>query len=68
VIDMGTINPTDENYSEDRPKENLVGHLSAPDFFDVANFPTASFVIKETTGSTVSGDLTIRGITPRGDL
>ena len=63
VIDLGSITPTDENYSEDRPKENLVGHLSSPDFFDVENFPTAKFVVQESDGQTVTGELTIRGTT-----
>lgn len=63
VIDLGSITPTDDNYNEERPKENLVGHLSSPDFFDVANFPTATFVINESDGQTVTGELTIRGVT-----
>lgn len=63
VIDLTTMNPLDENYSEDRPKENLISHLSADDFFDVANHPTATFVITSVEGGTVTGDLTIRGIT-----
>jgi len=63
AIDLTSINPTDDNYSEDRPKENLVGHLSSDDFFDVANHPTATFVITSVDGGTVTGDLTIRGTT-----
>ena len=43
-------------------------HLKSPDFFDVAKFPTATFVSKkvETTGADtakVSGDLTLHGVT-----
>lgn len=43
-------------------------HLKAPDFFDVAKFPTATFVSKkvELTGkdtAKVEGDLTMRGVT-----
>jgi polyisoprenoid-binding protein YceI len=65
TVDMTTINPTDENYSEEHPKSDLVGHLSSPDFFDVANHPTATF---EVTGSdmeagTITGNLTVRGTT-----
>lgn len=43
-------------------------HLKTPDFFDVAKFPTATFVSKkvELTGkdtAKVEGDLTLRGVT-----
>lgn len=60
VIDMTTITPTDENYTEESPKSNLVGHLSSGDFFLVEKFPTASFKIKSVKGNTATGDLTIR--------
>ncbi len=63
VIDLQTMVATDENYSEDRPKERLIGHLKSPDFFDVENYPTARFVITDVSGGTVTGDLTIRGNT-----
>jgi polyisoprenoid-binding protein YceI len=47
--------------------ERLTGHLKSPDFFDVARYPTATFVstaIQQTpTGSTVTGDLTFHGVT-----
>ena len=64
TVDLKSMVPTDENYSEENPKEHLVGHLSSPDFFDVPNFPTATF---EITGSdaegNVMGNLTLRGKT-----
>ena len=46
----------------------LVGHLTTPDFFDVANFPTAKLKIKKATLKSgtnydVTGDLTINGVT-----
>ena len=63
VIDLQTMVATDENYSEDRPKERLIGHLKSPDFFDVENYPTARFVITDVSGGKVTGDLTIRGNT-----
>ena len=63
TIDMASINPTDENFSEDKPKENLIGHLSSPDFFDIANHPTSTFTITSGSEGSVSGDLTIRGTT-----
>lgn len=65
TIDMGTITPTDEGYKDEdgRRKEDLVGHLSSPDFFDVANHPTASFAVTSVNGNTAKGNLTIRGNT-----
>ncbi len=63
VIDLKTINPLDSGYSAERPKEGLVGHLSAPDFFATDSFPTATFVVKSVEGNTATGDLTVRGIT-----
>ncbi len=51
--------------------DSLTGHLKAPDFFDTATFPTASFastgIVAGAEGGshTVVGDLTIRGITQR---
>lgn len=65
VVDMKTLKPTDDNYKpeEGSTKEKLIGHLSSPDFFDVENYPEASFKIKEHKGNTIVGDLTIRGNT-----
>lgn len=61
IVDMNTIVPLDSNYPPDKPKENLVGHLSSPDFFDIANNPTAQFEIKSVTGNEATGILTLRG-------
>jgi polyisoprenoid-binding protein YceI len=52
----------------DNPK--LTGHLQGADFFDVAKFPTARFtstsIAKGTDGTTtVTGDLTMHGVTQR---
>lgn len=63
VVDMTSIQPTDENYDEEHTKEKLVGHLSSADFFDVANFPTAEFEITNVENNTVKGNLTVRGKT-----
>jgi polyisoprenoid-binding protein YceI len=45
----------------------LTGHLKSPDFFDVAKFPTATFVStsvdQKGDGSTVTGNLTLHGVT-----
>ena len=48
--------------------EKRDGHLKSPDFFDAANFPTATFKSKKTEKIDdghlkVTGDLTIRGTT-----
>ncbi len=51
VIDMGTMTCTD--LPADKGAD-LVGHLSSPDFFDVAKHPTATFDITKVTG--LSGD------------
>ncbi len=57
-IDMPSV------YSDD---EKLTQHLSSPDFFDVAQFPTATFkstgISKSDAGYTVKGDLTLHGVT-----
>jgi polyisoprenoid-binding protein YceI len=45
----------------------LTGHLKSPDFFHVAQYPTATFVstsVNQTSdNATVTGDLTLHGIT-----
>ena len=62
TVDLSTITPTDSTYDADNTREKLVGHLSSPDFFNVAEFPTATFEITEVAGSDLKGNLTIRGI------
>jgi polyisoprenoid-binding protein YceI len=48
-------------------KEKLTKHLKSPDFFDVGKFPTATFrstgIKKEGAGHTITGDLTLHGVT-----
>jgi len=60
VIDMTSIKDADGS-------AKLEGHLKADDFFGSSKFPTSTFVITKVTGSgakiTVSGNLTIKGIT-----
>jgi polyisoprenoid-binding protein YceI len=65
TIDLNGIQATDENYNpkEGKTPENLVGHLTTPDFFDVPNHPTASFVITSVDGDKAKGNLTVRGVT-----
>jgi polyisoprenoid-binding protein YceI len=47
--------------------ERLTGHLKSPDFFNVAQFPTATFettsVQQQGTNHNVSGNLTLHGVT-----
>ena len=65
TVDMTSIDPKDDVYTEEQTPEKLVGHLSSADFFDVENHPTASFEITSVSedGSTATGNLTVRGIT-----
>lgn len=49
-------------------KEKLEGHLNSPDFFDVAKYPTATFVITKAVPQgpenyKVVGNITIKGTT-----
>lgn len=68
MIDMATITCTD--LEAGKGKEKLEGHLKAPDFFDVAKFPTGSFQITSVTPATgiadvthnVKGNLTLKGV------
>jgi polyisoprenoid-binding protein YceI len=63
TIDMSSLTQLDTLYKTEENK--LVQHLESPDFFDVSNHPIATFEItgSDITGKTVSGNLTIRGIT-----
>lgn len=47
LVDMNSINPTDDGYDPEAGKgpEVLVGHLSSDDFFNVAEFPTSMLTI-----------------------
>jgi polyisoprenoid-binding protein YceI len=62
-VNMTAMNPMDEGYSAEHPKEGLIGHLSSPDFFDAKTFPTASFKITAVNGNSAMGELTVRGKT-----
>jgi polyisoprenoid-binding protein YceI len=58
TIDMKTIADLDMT---GKGKQSLEGHLKSADFFDVTNYPTATF---ELTGvSPVSGDVLLAGAT-----
>jgi len=41
VVDMTSLATTDENYDEENTSDNLIGHLSSPDFFNIKEFKTA---------------------------
>jgi polyisoprenoid-binding protein YceI len=60
TVDAASIDIADPNFK---------GHLDSPEFFDVANHPTLSFVSstlrRDGDRLEVEGDLTIRGITHR---
>lgn len=63
IVDMTSIDPTDEGYSDEHPKEDLIGHLSTEDFFAIEANPTASFEITSVADGVATGNLTIRGNT-----
>ena len=66
VIDMSTISSTD---LEGETAQKLIGHLSSPDFFGIAEHPTANFKITNVSSRgkagdyKITGDITIKGIT-----
>jgi len=74
-VDVGTpiessrIEVTIQTASLYTDEEKLTRHLKSPDFFDVAQFPTATFRSAEITKTgdehTISGDLTLHGVTKR---
>ncbi len=70
IIDMNSIAVLD--LTDPTMNGNLKGHLMSPDFFDVATFPTSSFVITSVealsdaeAGKTyaVTGNLTMKDVT-----
>ena len=58
-----TVNVTIQADSIDTHMDQRDNHLRSPDFFDVAKNPTITFVSKQVTPSSITGDLTIKGIT-----
>jgi polyisoprenoid-binding protein YceI len=63
VVDMNTIDPKDEGYSEESPASKLVAHLASQDFFAVEEYPMSMFEITAVEGNTIKGNLTVRGKT-----
>jgi polyisoprenoid-binding protein YceI len=68
VVDMtGDYMLSDSNYAEPGSKggtkENLMGHLKSPDFFNVDTFPTTNLKITAVNGNSATVDLTVKGKT-----
>ncbi|RCS27817.1 YceI family protein [Polaribacter sp. WD7] len=66
VIDMTSIKVLDIP-ADNEGNGKLVGHLSSPDFFDVASYPTSTFVITNVESKEgkvhVTGNLTLKDVT-----
>ena len=62
VIDMASISVSDEGM-DDESKGKLAGHLTSPDFFDVETNKTASFEVGSGTADSLTGNLTMKGVT-----
>lgn len=58
IIDMTTISSTD---LEGETAQNLVGHLSSPDFFGVQKYPEAVFKITKVISRGQAGDYKVTG-------
>ncbi len=67
-FEMDMTNLTVEDLTDPKSKGNLTNHLKSDDFFSVEKFNKSTFKITEAktsngTDYTISGDLTIKGIT-----
>ena len=67
-FEMDMVNLTVEDLTDPKSKGNLTNHLKSDDFFSVEKFNKSTFKITEAkttngTDYTISGDLTIKGIT-----
>jgi polyisoprenoid-binding protein YceI len=67
-FEMDMVNLTVEDLTDPKSNGNLTNHLKSDDFFSVEKFNTASFKITSANSSngtdyTISGTLTIKGIT-----
>ncbi len=65
LFDMNSITVADIP-AEDENNAKLVGHLKSPDFFDVAAFPEAKFMVTDSQKNQdgtlqITGDLEIKG-------
>lgn len=63
IANMTTVKTSDNG----KPNAGLDKHLKADDFFGVEKFPASNFVIKKVVGNstnvTITGDLTMKGVT-----
>ncbi len=66
-IEASTVEVTIDTTSLYADRDKLTNHLKSPDFFDVAKYPSAKFrsakITKTDTGHTITGDLTLHGVT-----
>ena len=67
-FEMDMVNLTVEDLTDPKSKGNLTNHLKSDDFFSVEKFNKSTFKITDVkstsaTDYTISGDLTIKGIT-----
>ncbi|MBR9861047.1 YceI family protein [bacterium] len=58
TIDMSTI--TVANIEDEDSRKKFLGHMQSPDFFNVAEYPTATFAVTSATKDSVRGNLTIK--------
>ena len=61
--DEPTVSGTIDTGSVDTHDEQRDGHIKGAEFFDVENFPTASFSGRLVEPHKVAGELTLRGVT-----
>lgn len=69
TVDLNTIITTDDDaLYKMAPREKLIGHLKSDDFFSTEKFPEAFFEIKSVDGNTITGNLTIKGVTQQATI
>lgn len=59
TVDMTALKNTDIKDADNNKK--LVGHLSSPDFFNVAKYPTSTFKITSVTAGKAKNEMTVKG-------
>lgn len=64
IVDLNEIKAMDDAYAPDDAEKGtramLIGHLKSDDFFNVEQYPKASFEITSVDGNTAVGKLTVR--------